>query len=183
MNPDIFNKAKKALKDEKNLVRLVLIAMVVFSFINYLTTKEIQQNQKTIFVPLNQNTHFWVSSQNSSEEYLATIGLYVADLLQTITPSNVEARFAMLLDLVHSENYQEIKTQLKHKKDTIQRYSLNSYSFNPETTKINKDTQKIIIKGATTRWTTTGKKTPKTTTIIIGYKIYNSRFYIVAINE
>ena len=183
MSPGILNKTKKLIKDDKNLFMLALVVMAVFSFFNFQFISEVEKNQQTIIVPLNQSSQFWVSSDNSSDDYLINIGMYVAGLWQTKTPANVDRHFAMILDLVFSENYQNIKEKLKTQSAIIKRYNRNSYSFNSTNTQINKNTNEIFITGTRTRWTTTGKKTPEKLKLIIGYKIQNARFYLTKLEE
>lgn len=157
--------------------------MLLFGFFNHQSIVEVSQNVRTIITPPNQSNLFWISSRDADEQYLISFGVYIADLFQSVSAANVENRFAKILALASSENYPTIQSQLKNRIKTVKRYDRNAYSFRYTQTSVNKKTQQIIILGALTRWTKTGKKREKQIQLKIGYVINHGTFAITNLEE
>lgn len=168
---------------KKNTLRIGFVAMLLFGFLNHQSIVEVSQNVRTIITPPNQSNLFWISSHDADEQYLISFGVYIADLFQSVTAANVENRFAKILALASSENYPTIQSQLKNRIKTVKRYDRNAYSFRYTKTSVNKKTQQIIILGALTRWTKTGKKREKQMQLKIGYVINHGTFAITNLDE
>lgn len=183
MNINLLNQLKANLNNEKSLLRFVLIAVIFISVLNYTSIQNIKSNERTIIVPLNQSSQFWVSANEASDLYLTNLGLYAVQLWQNYTPSNVEQNFAKLLQIVDAQNYQIIKKMLKAKADVIKRYNRNSYSFRNTKTMINTKKQEVVILGVRTRFSKSGKKPSEKIELVLGYKIKNATFTITSLKE
>ena len=183
MDINILNKANTLLRDEKSILRVALIVLTIISVLNYKSIENLNNNEKIIITPLNQSSQFWVSGDDASPEYLASLGLYAVQLWQNYTPGNAQQNFSRVLEFVDSDYYQVIKQQLKDRAALAKKYNRNSYSFEVIDTKINRKTRQIMITGLKTRWTKSGVKSPQKVELTINYQIENALFSITKLQE
>lgn len=177
----------ETIKDKQTIMIIVLtIALAsvsIVSLLNYKSIETIRANDKTVIVPLNQSSPFWIKEKEVDNQYLTSMARYIADLYQSITPANVLERYNRILTLASSENYNDIKLLLYQKALKIKRYKRNSWSLDLSKASINVKTKQMIVKGRLTRYSKTGIKPTKSITVIIHYQITYAKFEITKLEE
>lgn len=88
----------------------------------------------------------WIEEEKTSDSYLDKFGSYLADLLLTRTPSDVDKKNHLLLEHVHPSFYHEAKKQLDQEKENISRFS-QSLLFRPARSFIDPVKQTYTIEG------------------------------------
>ncbi|CAC9488350.1 hypothetical protein [uncultured Gammaproteobacteria bacterium] len=183
MQRHLLEAADKLQKHEIHILRVFLVLLLIITVFNYASIENIKTNEKIVIKTLNQSSKFWVSQKDASNEYLLDLGLYIIQLRNNVTASNVDHHYSKLLELAHSQFYADIKRQFRAKVKMIKRYQRNSYTFTPTDTKINRKAQEILIEGIETRWTDLGKKPSKKLRITIKYSIDNATFSFKKIQD
>lgn len=92
----------------------VLLTVAVILLVCLLWMKK----ERIVIVPT-VGPSLWVEESHVSDTYLDKIGSYLADLLLTRTPSDVERKNRTLLEYVHPSFYQEARKQLFEEKNKI----------------------------------------------------------------
>ena len=176
---------KNQIKEQrsKNAMQLILLVLITaITLINYTAIENIKSIEKTVIVPINQSSQFWISEQNTSPNYLTSIAQYAVQLWQFNTPSTVDQNFAKLLELVNPKDYLRIKQKLKATAAKIKRYEL-IHTTATTATKINTKAKKIIIQAKKTQHKNNGKKTHQKIKLTIDYTINNATFSITNLTE
>lgn len=78
----------------------------------------LMKRERTIILPT-VGPSLWVEESNVSDTYLSSLGSYLADLLLTRTPSDVDSKNARFLEHVHPTFYHEARRQLLQEKETL----------------------------------------------------------------
>jgi type IV conjugative transfer system protein TraE len=88
------------------------IAIVVLSCLLCL------KKERIVVVPTVGPT-LWVEEAKTSDVYLEKFGSYMADLLLTRTPADVDRKNKLILEYVHPTFYHEAKRQLQQDRESI----------------------------------------------------------------
>lgn len=155
----------KLVTDKQNIIIAILTIALGFvsftTFLNYESIQAIKAEDKTIIVPLNQSSPFWITENELDNKYMVSMARYIADLYQSITAANVLDRYNKILALTSSKKYQNIKLTLYKKANKIKRYKRNAWSLKIDKVQINTKTKKLFVKGQLTRFSKSGIKQPK----------------------
>ena len=88
----------------------------------------------------------WIEESRISDTYLEKFGSYMADLLLTRTPADVDRKNRIILEYVHPTFYHEAQKQLKQDREAIIA-SNQSLLFRPTRSFIDPLTQTYVLEG------------------------------------
>lgn len=91
---------------------ILSIAIVLLSCLLFL------KKERIVVIPT-VGPSMWIEEEKVSDVYLERFGAYIADLLLTRTPADVDQKNKTLLEYVHPTYYQEAKKQLHQDKESI----------------------------------------------------------------
>lgn len=108
MQMDRYVSSVSRLFVNNRLLKFVVIVLAGMQLMNYVSMREMRENQITVIVPMGLNEQVEVGGTFADEAYLNAMAVYVAQLLYSTTPVTVEAQTKNLLKLLTPEAY---KTQ------------------------------------------------------------------------
>lgn len=91
---------------------LLTVAVILLSCLLFM------KKERIVIIPT-VGPSLWIEEAQVSDIYLEKMGSYLADLLLTRTPSDVERKNRTLLEYVHPSFYQEVRKQLSQEKNKI----------------------------------------------------------------
>lgn len=91
---------------------LLAIAVILLSCLLFM------KKERIVILPT-VGPSLWVEESKVSDTYLQNLGSYLADLLLTRTPSDVDRKNHILLEHIHPTFYHEAKRELLQEKDQI----------------------------------------------------------------
>jgi len=118
---------------------ILSIAIVLLSCLLFL------KKERIVVIPTVGPT-LWIEEAKSSDTYLEKFGSYMADLLLTRTPADVDRKNKIILEYVHPSFYHEAKKQLYQDRETIIK-SDQSLLFRPARSYIDPLNQTYILEG------------------------------------
>ena len=118
---------------------ILSLALVLFSCFFFM------KNERIIIVPTG-GSPLWIEDSKVSDNYLEKFGSYIADLLLTRTPTDVDRKNKILLEHVHPSYYHEIKKQLHQDRQNIVQFD-QSLFFRPIRSFIDPIKQAYILEG------------------------------------
>lgn len=89
------------------LLKFVVIVLAGMQLLNYVSMREMQENQITVIVPMGLSETVEVGGNFADETYLAAMAVYVAQLLYSTTPVTVESQTKNMLKLFSADYYQK----------------------------------------------------------------------------
>lgn len=103
------------------------------------------KNERLVVVPTTGSA-LWVEDTKVSDTYLERFGSYMADLLLTRTPADVDRKNKIILEYVHPSFYHEAQKQLQQDRDSIVK-SDQSLLFRPARSFIDPLRQTYVVEG------------------------------------
>jgi conjugal transfer pilus assembly protein TraE len=104
------------------------------------------KDRVTVIVPPTLNEKAEISQRAASVGYKKSWGLYVAELLGNITPSNVEFVVESLSSMMTGDTYEKFRTTAALQVEKIKRDGM-SVSFEPRSVQYERITDKVFVTG------------------------------------
>jgi conjugal transfer pilus assembly protein TraE len=104
------------------------------------------KDRVTVIVPPTLNEKAEISQRAANVGYKKSWGLYAAELLGNITPSNVEFVVEALSSMMTGETYEKFRTTAALQVEKIKRDGM-SISFEPRSVQYERTTDKIFVTG------------------------------------
>jgi conjugal transfer pilus assembly protein TraE len=144
MNFKSFINSWQGINAENKFHRLLLtvnsIALVI-AVIGWQT-----KDRVTVVVPPTLNEKAEIALSSASIGYKKSWGLFVAELLGNITPSNVEFVVESLSSMMTGENYEKFRTMSALQVEKIKRDGM-SISFEPRSIQYERQSDKVFVSG------------------------------------
>lgn len=184
MKTDRYISSVSNLFVNNRLLKFVVIVLAAMQVMNYVSAKEAEENRRTIIIPMGLSETIQVSGREADETYLSAMGVYVAQLLYSTTPSTVESQYKILLSLFTPDAYKTLSSgyltsAVSQSKNQVTRTSKILgivYQTKPE--------QYIEITLSSERYIFQDRvDEPKTIKLRIYYVIENGKFSIVGLSE
>ena len=115
------------------------IAIVLLSILLFV------KKERIVIIPTIGPT-LWVEESKVSDTYLEKFGSYIADLLLTRSPADVDRKNKIILEYIHPSFYHAAKKQLQQDKESIVK-SDQSLLFRPARSYIDPIKQSYILEG------------------------------------
>lgn len=160
MDYKTFIKTWQGTVSENKFLRVILIGQslaLVIALIGWQT-----KDKTTVIVPPTLSEKAEISQRAATVGYKKSWGLYVAELMGNITPSNVDFIVETLSSMMSGATHSKFRTMAAVEVDNIKRNGM-SISFEPRSIQYERDTDKIFITGHSTVQAA-GVATPQTYT-------------------
>lgn len=156
-----------------NIALSIALAVIGVLFANLAGRKVV------VILPPKVDKEFWVSGRKVSNTYLEQVGLFIADRLMSVSPSNVEDSLASIYPFLTTE-----PTTLKKLKSFFAEYiseiKENSYwqSFYPMRVDIVPKNRKIVVRGIVKKLSGNVYLGEERKSVEITFRIKNGRFLV-----
>lgn len=108
MKADKYVNAVSNLFVKNRLLKFVVIVLAALQLMNYISMKELQEQQMTIVIPVGNTEKLEIGSSTADEAYLNAMAVYIAQLLYSTTPVTVEMQTKALLTLFTPDAYKQL---------------------------------------------------------------------------
>lgn len=143
MDRATFDSNNQKLVTQRNIFlffsSFLLAAVLLLSCLLFL------KKERIVIVPT-VGPSLWIEQGKTSDVYLEKLGSYVADLLLTRTPADVDQKNKIILEHIHPIFYHEAKKQLQQDRENII-HSDQSLLFRPSRSYIDPLKQAYVIEG------------------------------------
>lgn len=182
MNLNIFEKKSSNLFAENKLLKLGVVAMVIFSLLNHLTLRKAMNTSRTILVPANMNKQVELYGNTASDEYVRMFIELACTRAFSYTPGNVTTQFALLLTMFSPEVYPQTKLLLSDLATTVFNTRLST-AFYIQRMDINSSKSTVEVLGQQLRWMENSTIENESKKYVFSYRISDGHFWITALSE
>lgn len=182
MNLNLFEKFTSNLFAENRLLKMGMIAMVIFSLVNHLTLRKAMNTSRTILVPANMNKQVELYGNAASDEYVRMFVELACSRAFSYTPGNVTTQFALLLTMFSPEVYPQTKQLLSDLATTVFNTRLST-AFYIQKMEINSSKGTVEVLGQQLRWMENSSIENESKRYVFNYRISDGHFWITALAE
>ena len=137
-----FLKSWQGTQSENKFHRVLLVGQSIALVIALIGWQS--KDKVTVIVPPTLNEKAEISQKAANVGYKKSWGLFVAELLGNITPSNVEFVVESLSSMMSGENHEKFRTMSALQIEKIKRDGI-SVSFEPRAVQYEKSTDKVFV--------------------------------------
>lgn len=88
---------------ENKYLKLAVLGLTILAIVQALASYRISTQRTTVLVPANMTSVYEVSGAKLSKGYFKDVGYQLANLILTVSPSNVEENFQLILPWVFED--------------------------------------------------------------------------------
>jgi len=152
---------------------MLLLLLMLFKLIGH---------ERTVLLPLQVESPFWVSQTQVSDSYLNEMTRTFAWLLLNTTPNIVGQQQATLLRYVHPKDYSSVKAKLDQDAEQIKRENITS-TFYPSNQTIDSENLHVTLQGQLHLRAGQGEVIKQDNTYHLQYKYQQGRLWLAAFNK
>lgn len=177
-----FNSKIDNLTSENKFFKFSFLMMIVTCIILSLVVFSMNGTQRTIVTPATLTKSFWVDDDKVSNEYLEQMGVFLAQLELSVTPSTYKYQTETLLKYVHPSAYGELQMALAVNGEKLARDNSATW-FTPRNTRVDSGGKRLAITGDLVTFISDKQvsKVPKTYLMEFAYS--NAKLYLKTFTE
>lgn len=183
MNVEGTYKKLQRLVSQNLLLKIGFIALVIVTFLNYQSIETIKKQEKTLVIPMGLHSPYWVGDADADDKYLNYMGRLVASLYQNLTGATVQYQHRILLGMVHPSQFEPMRKKFMNIQKEVQKSPRHAFYFKPIGLQIDRDGQRLILKGHRVRYFSDGIKPEVPIRIVVDYVIEQGRFFVMDVND
>lgn len=182
MKNEKFNSKIDNLASENKFFKFSFLMMIVTCIVLSLVVYSMNGTQRTIVTPATLTKSFWVDDNQVSNEYLEQMGVFLAQLELSVTPSTYKYQTETLLKYVHPSAYGALQMALAINGEKLARDSSATW-FTPRNTRVDSGGKRLAITGDFVTFISDKQVSKVPKTYLMEFVYSNAKLYLKTFTE
>ena len=169
-------------RNEILFMRIAVGGLVIALLANAGAALTVAGSERTILVPPDIHTTFWVSGQKVSTEYLQEMAYWYAGLALNITPHVADYQKNQFLKYAAPSEFGRLQAEFGARSDFIRKNNAST-QFSTQAMTVDEGAMKVALSGVLQTWVSDKKAAEKQVTYVVGFRYLNGRLHVSEFKE
>jgi len=169
-------------RNEIYFMRIAVGGLVLALLANAGAALTVAGSERTILVPPDIHTSFWVSGQKVSTEYLQEMAYWYAGLALNITPHVADYQKNQFLKYAAPSEYGRLQAEFGARADFIRKNNAST-QFSTQAMTVDENAMKVALSGVLQTWVSDKKAAEMQTAYVVGFRYLNGRLHVSEFKE